>query len=74
MIGFKVIGDMSRDELIEEMLGHQRTMAQRQTTEALKQLIISMRMTEIHHRLIKEANLEPSTVWGLLNGRDDSGD
>ena len=71
MIGFKIIGKMSRDELIEEMLMHQRAMAQQQTTDALKQLIISMRMTEVHDRMIKEAELEPSTVWGLLHGNTD---
>lgn len=71
MIGFKVIGEMSRDDLIEELLAHQRESAIKQTTDDLKKLIISMRMHDVHRRLITEARLGIDTLWGVLNDGSD---
>lgn len=74
MIGFKIIGEMTRDELVDEFLAHQREEIIKQTTDDIKKVIINMRMVDVNRRMVAEAKLEPTTLWGIMNGNSDSDD
>lgn len=68
--GFKIIRDMTKEEIIEELVASQRIIMEAQTMDCLKQHLIHFRVVAVQKRLCEEADLTPSIFGGLL-GRDD---
>ena len=58
-IGFKLIREMTKEELVEEIITAQRDYYTKQEVDALKQAVITVRTHQVQHRLIEEADLEP---------------
>lgn len=74
-VGMKVIGEMSKEDLIDELIiGYRERMAE-QSVKELKNNVISMRMDGIRNRLYNEAGFKPAqTILGgliELPGEDD---
>lgn len=65
MMGFKIIGEMSREELVDEIMLFQRKIMEEQPTNDLKALIIDFRLAETRKRLEKEAGIK--IQQGLLH-------
>lgn len=73
-IGFKIIREMTKEELIEEILIAQREHLEKQEINDLKQAVITVRTHQTQHRLMEEADLEqPRGFLGMLGmgGNDD---
>ena len=73
-IGFKIIREMTKEELIEEILIAQKEHLERQEINDLKQAVITVRTHQTQHRLMEEADLEqPRGFLGMLGmgGNDD---
>jgi len=71
-IGFKLIREMSKEELIEEILAAQKEHYIKQDIDALKQAVITIRTHQVQHRLIEEADLEPPRgFFSRVFGGDD---
>jgi len=64
MMGFKIIGEMTREELVDEIMHFQRRIMEEQDTADLKSLIIDFRLAETRKRLEKEAGIK--ITQGLL--------
>ena len=75
MMGFKLIKEMTQEEMIEELLASQRRMMEGMSLNDLKKYIIHDRQCQVTKRLVEEADLEdsPFGIQGLLgmNGSDD---
>lgn len=57
IIGFKFLGNMNKEELIEELLATYRVQLSTQDIEHLKVNVINARMEEFKNRLLIEAGL-----------------
>lgn len=55
LYGFKLIGEMEREELIEEIAGQQRNQLDKMNIEQLKSIVVDYRTTMYRHRLVDEA-------------------
>lgn len=74
MIGMKIIGEMTKDEMIEELLAGQRILYDEQSLEALKHYVIQSRMVFTQRNLTEEAKLEcqgPKGFFGMFGSEDD---
>jgi hypothetical protein len=69
--GFKIIRDMTKEEIIEELVASQRVIMEAQTLDCLKQHLIHFRTVAVQKRLCEEADLEPTVFGGLLGRGDD---
>lgn len=54
--GFKLIGDMTDEELIEEIAGIQRGQLHKMNSDQLKSILVDFRAQMFRHRLVEEAN------------------
>lgn len=70
--GFSVIGEMTREQLIEEIINQQRAQIIEMPLDYLKQLVIMFRVDEVKKRLFKEANMDGYRPWGMTFGSDTS--
>lgn len=70
--GFSVIGEMTREQLIEEIINQQRSQVNEMPLDHLKQLVIMFRVDEVKKRLFKEANMDGYRPWGMTFGSDES--
>lgn len=69
LTGFMPIGDMTREELINECLAHHRVTCETVPVNELKNAIINSRLADFQRRLITEAKLDPPTgFFGMLGG------
>lgn len=68
--GFSVIGEMTREQLIEEIMNHQRAQVNEMPLDHLKQIVIMFRVDEVKKRLFKEANMDGYRPWGMTFGSD----
>lgn len=66
MHGFKIIGDMTKDEMIEELLAYQRQMLDSLPDEEMKRHIIQIRMASVQRRFVEEAKLQDAEPRGLF--------
>lgn len=57
---FLLIGEMSKEDLIAELLSHQRVRFGEMDIPHLRALVIDARMQAFHERLITEAKLQRS--------------
>lgn len=64
--GFKIIREMSKDELIEELLAAQKEVMQRTDVDTLKRHVITFRTAQVQQRLCEEADLAPQHIIGFL--------
>lgn len=64
VFGFKLIKDMSREELIEEIAGIQREQLEKMEHDQLKAIIIDFRAGSFRHRLIDEAGFSEGSPYG----------
>lgn len=74
MIGMKIIGEMTKDEMIEELLAGQRILYDEQSLEALKHYVIQSRMVFTQRNLTEEAKLEcqsPKGFFGMFGSEED---
>jgi hypothetical protein len=75
MMGFKLIKEMTQEEMIEELLASQRRMMEKMKINELKKYIIHDRQCQVTKRLVEEADLEDSSsgITGFLGlgGGDD---
>lgn len=58
VIGFKLIGEMSREELIEELVSYQRKILLAQDDACLRAYIVNNRLERTKERLMREAGLK----------------
>lgn len=56
-IGFSIIGEMSKEQLIDEIVEHQRKAMRLLEIEQLKAHVIDFRMAETRKRLEEEAGI-----------------
>lgn len=71
-IGFKIIREMTKEEMIEELLQAQREHLEKLGENELKQYIISVRTHQTQHRLMEEADLDqPRGILGMFGMGDD---
>ena len=61
LIGFSIIGDMTRDELINECCAFHRMHCQTVDTDELKNAVIASRLMRYKDRLLTEAKMSPPT-------------
>lgn len=71
-IGFKIIREMTKEEMIEELLQAQREHLEKLGENELKQYIISVRTHQTQHRLMEEADLEQPRGFLGMFGMGDS--
>lgn len=72
MIGFKVIKEMSKDELIEEILEGQRQELGNKDTTELKAMVVEFRVMHTREALTKEAGIITERgPMGLLQVKDE---
>lgn len=64
IVGSKLIGLMTKDELIDELLAHQRAEFEEQNITDLKAMVVNSRMEGYRNRLLAEAGLK--TVPGFM--------
>jgi hypothetical protein len=57
-MGFKLIKEMTKEELIEELLAGQKEVMEAMEVDNLKRYVIHHRQTQVTKRLIEEADLE----------------
>lgn len=57
-LGIKIIGEMSKEELIDELVAAQRKSWEGREMTDLKREVIHLRMTIIQESMIKEAGLK----------------
>lgn len=69
--GFAIIGDMSREEMIEEIIAGQRALLVAEEDDTLKRHVINLRLSQFKDRLVKEAQIQPMGPFGLLGGDSD---
>jgi len=73
MMGFKLIREMTKEEMIEELLAGQKEMMVLMDEDNLKRYIIHHRHTQVMKRLVEEADLQESTgITGFLGWGNDS--
>lgn len=61
MAGFNVLKDMSDDELVEEIISHQRKELSKQKRQQLMEIVIQMRLCNYKERLKTESGIQ----WGM---------
>lgn len=66
MMRFKLIKEMSKAELIEELIAGWRIQLTEETPDNLKRAVIKYRTGAVQQRLIAEAELEPTGLYGEL--------
>lgn len=66
--GMEIIGQMSRDQLINELIHYQLEQLNELNHNKLKMLVIQMRSNRYQHRLVEEAQLEEQGPMGFLFG------
>lgn len=57
-VGFKIIKEMSREELIDEIMDNQRAQAEEMETVNLRATVASSRIAEASRRIKAEAGIE----------------
>ena len=73
--GFKVIRDMTREEMLAELLAYQRRILEPQETMQLRSYIATARLEAYKKRLLDEAGLrETGGLLGGLVATEDSDD
>lgn len=72
-----LIGEMSKEDMIAELLSHQRLRFGELETVNLRTLVVDARMSAYHRRLIAEARLQHNGGmfggYSTLDGEEDSG-
>jgi hypothetical protein len=67
MLGFKLLNEMSEEELTEEILDNHRAYLKEQDREFLLMQVIAMRTHNVKHKLLREAEIEPpDSIFGNL--------
>lgn len=64
--GLNIIKDMSREEIVDELLDHQRSGFMKMEIDNLKHMLVMMRTDEYRARLHKEAGIEPQPPYPSL--------
>lgn len=72
LLGFQVIDEMSNEDIVDEVLAHQRKEWLKASRNQLKKLVVAARMNDYQQRLMAEAKFEPDYgnggLWGLFGG------
>lgn len=72
MMGFKIIREMTKEEMVEELLAGQRVAMNKADLDTLKGYVIQARLHQTHERLMEEADIErPQGIFGMLGRSDD---
>lgn len=72
MTGFQIIGEMTKEELLEEIIAHQRMHLDGMNIDNLRRSVIQIRLEEYQARLFAEAGVSrPQGILGFLNSGDD---
>ena len=68
--GFKIIGEMSKEELIDEILSINRSLLSSAELDNLRLAVIRYRLEEVQVRLVAESGIDmaPRGPQGLLGG------
>jgi len=66
--GMEIIGQMSRDQMVRELIQYQVEQLNELTDNKLKMLVIQMRSARYQNRLVQEADLEQHGPMGFLFG------
>lgn len=74
-MAFNIIGEMTKEELIEEILANQRETLESHDIGNLKGLVVNMRLESVKQRLIEEAGLKvtPGLFGGIMEEKDGEG-
>jgi hypothetical protein len=72
--GFQLISDMSRDQMIDEIIDNQRAIFATVDDDTLKRHLVEFRVTAVKKRLIAEAGLEVRGILGWLDRNGESDD
>lgn len=62
--GFKIIGEMTIEEMVEELIGMQREQMEKMNIDQLKSLVVDYRASLYRQRLVKEAGFTEMTDGG----------
>lgn len=62
--GFKIIGEMTTEEMVEELIGMQREQMEKMNIDQLKSLVVDYRASLYRQRLVKEAGFTEMTDGG----------
>ena len=81
MIGFGIIREMTKEELIDELLAHNRVALMTNPRAELRAMVVEFRLQELRNRLTAEAGISivQSSVFGghaeieEIDGGDDDG-
>ena len=57
IMGLRIINEMTREQLITELLAHQRRVLEKQDNATLKGHVVEFRVSEYRDRAIKEAGI-----------------
>jgi hypothetical protein len=68
LIGFQIIGDMSREDLINECLAFHRKHCESVNTDELKAAVVTSRLMQYKESLMEEARMSPPTGFLGLFG------
>lgn len=75
LTGMALIGEMSREELIEEIMFHQRKTAETLTIKDLRANVANFRVQEMKKRIYSEAGMiEQQSIFGTSIVPEDSDD
>lgn len=70
-----LIGEMSKEDLVAELLSHQRVRFDETPMAGLRSMVVDHRMTAYHRRLIAEAKLQHNGgMFGGYSTTDGEGD
>lgn len=71
--GFEFLKDMTREQLIDEIVVGQRELMQESSMDNLRANVIDLRVKHYKDRLCSEAGLIGSTLFGYIAAPDDDG-
>lgn len=65
-LGFKIIREMTKEEMIAELMKSQRILFEQQDEDTLKRHVIQARLMFTQRRLVEEADLEGPVMFGAM--------
>ena len=72
MLGFAIIKDMSREDLIDEIIAGHRDKLEKLNTDQLKATVVNCRLDAVRASLIEESGLGKKVdSLGFLSGLED---
>lgn len=71
LLRYKLIKDMSKEELIDEIVAEWKKNLEEENITGLKARVISMRLDHVKDRMLKEAGLKGHNTFGGIHVEED---